>query len=48
MSQGRAIRRIVALFDSIEDMIAENDRRCDLESDDDNLTLESVFYLSIS
>ncbi|KAG1789970.1 uncharacterized protein HD556DRAFT_1242993 [Suillus plorans] len=41
MSQGRAIRRIVALFDSIEDMIAENDRRCDLESDDDNLTLES-------
>ncbi|KAG1782295.1 hypothetical protein EV702DRAFT_1191957 [Suillus placidus] len=35
MSQGRALRRIVALFDSIEDMIGENDRRCDLEGDDD-------------
>ncbi|KAG1806956.1 hypothetical protein EV424DRAFT_1544050 [Suillus variegatus] len=40
MSQGRAIKRIVALFDSIEDMIAKNNRRCDLESDDDNLTLD--------
>ncbi|KAG1760571.1 hypothetical protein EDD22DRAFT_780969 [Suillus occidentalis] len=43
MSQGRAIRRIIALFDSVEDMICENDRRCELEgaSDDDNVTLAS-------
>ncbi|KAG2753926.1 hypothetical protein P692DRAFT_201704850 [Suillus brevipes Sb2] len=43
MSQGRAIRRIVALFDSIEDMIVENDRRCDHEDDDHDMTIESVF-----
>lgn len=34
MSKGRAIRRIVILYDGIEDLIAENDRRCDDESDD--------------
>jgi hypothetical protein len=44
MSKGRALRRIVSLFDTIEDMICENDRRCNLEEeeDDDNGTLESV------
>ncbi|KAG1763642.1 hypothetical protein EDD22DRAFT_776896 [Suillus occidentalis] len=36
MSQGRAIRRIVTLFDSIEDLICENDRRCDIDDNDDN------------
>lgn len=36
MSQGRAIRRIVTLFDSIEDLICENDRRCDNDDNDDN------------
>lgn len=40
MSKGRAIRRMVTLFDTIEDMISENDRRCDLDNDDDNVTLE--------
>ncbi|KAG2755368.1 hypothetical protein P692DRAFT_20717610 [Suillus brevipes Sb2] len=34
VSKGRAIRRIVILYDGIEDLIAENDRRCDDESDD--------------
>ncbi|KAG1854080.1 hypothetical protein C8R48DRAFT_610164 [Suillus tomentosus] len=29
VSQGRAIRRIVALYTPIEDLIAENDRRCE-------------------
>lgn len=42
MSKGRAIRCIVSLFDTIENMICENDRRCNLEEeeDDDNGTLE--------
>ncbi|KAG1765296.1 hypothetical protein EV702DRAFT_981610 [Suillus placidus] len=33
LAQGRGVRRVVALFDSIEDLIAENDRQYD---DDDN------------
>ncbi|KAG2096362.1 uncharacterized protein F5147DRAFT_584102 [Suillus discolor] len=33
ISQGRAIRRMVALYSPIEDLIAENDRRC--ENDDE-------------
>ncbi|KAG1762427.1 hypothetical protein EDD22DRAFT_847107 [Suillus occidentalis] len=36
MSQGRAIRRTVSLFDSIEELIGENDRRCDNDDDNDN------------
>ncbi|KAG1896109.1 uncharacterized protein F5891DRAFT_959089 [Suillus fuscotomentosus] len=40
MSKGRAIRRIVTLFDNIEDLIGENDRRCDLDSEDENVTLD--------
>jgi hypothetical protein len=28
--KGRAIRRLVSLFDGLEDLIAENDRREDL------------------
>ena len=39
LSQGRSIRRIVALFDSIEDLVSENDRRYDNGSDED-ATLE--------
>jgi len=31
VSQGRAIRRLVALYTPIEDLIAENDRRCEYE-----------------
>jgi hypothetical protein len=34
VSQGRAIRRMVDLYTPIEDLIAENDRRCE-ESDKD-------------
>ncbi|KAG2089223.1 hypothetical protein BD769DRAFT_1632214 [Suillus cothurnatus] len=48
MSQGRAIRRMVTLFDGIEDLISENDRRCDNEDDDHDVTVESVFYLDIT
>lgn len=40
MSKGRAVRRIVALFDSIEDLICENDRRCDLDGEDEDVTLD--------
>ncbi|KAG1848591.1 hypothetical protein C8R48DRAFT_614812 [Suillus tomentosus] len=40
MSKGRAIRRIVTLFDNIEDLIGENDRRCDLDGEDENVTLD--------
>ncbi|KAG1790438.1 uncharacterized protein HD556DRAFT_1242329 [Suillus plorans] len=40
MSKGRAIRRIVTLYDTIEDLISENDRRCD--SNDDKVTPELV------
>lgn len=38
-SQGRAIRRLVTLYDNIEDLISENDRRCELD-DDEDMTLE--------
>jgi len=31
MAQGRGIRRIVNLYDSIEDLVAENDRRFEEE-----------------
>ncbi|KAG1730566.1 hypothetical protein EDD22DRAFT_960706 [Suillus occidentalis] len=34
VSKGRAIRRIVTLFDGIEDLIVENDRRCEDEPDE--------------
>lgn len=40
MSKGRAIRRIVTLFDSIEDLTRENDRRCELDDEDEDVTLE--------
>jgi hypothetical protein len=38
LAQARGIRRVVALFDSIEDLVAENDRRYD--DDDEDGTLE--------
>jgi hypothetical protein len=40
MSKGRAIRRIVTLFDAIEDLICENDRRCELDDEDEDVTPE--------
>ncbi|KAG1728412.1 hypothetical protein EDD22DRAFT_961062 [Suillus occidentalis] len=46
MAQGRAIRRIVALFDSIEDLVAENDRRH--EEDNEDHTLEQIGYITLS
>ncbi|KAG1733769.1 hypothetical protein EDD22DRAFT_960178 [Suillus occidentalis] len=33
VAQGRAIRRVVTLFDSLEDLVAENDRRYEFEED---------------
>jgi hypothetical protein len=48
MSKGRGIRRIVTLFDSIEDLICENDRHCENDNDDENVTIESVLYLCLS
>ncbi|KAG2741436.1 hypothetical protein P692DRAFT_20751824 [Suillus brevipes Sb2] len=35
MAQGRAIRRVVALFDNVEDLVTENDRRYELTGDED-------------
>ena len=40
MARGRAIRRVVSLFDNIEDLVGENDRRCDVDDDDAETTLE--------
>ncbi|KAG2109363.1 uncharacterized protein F5147DRAFT_773175 [Suillus discolor] len=40
MAQGRALRRVVALFDNVEDLVAENDRRYDDEQQDQDATLE--------
>jgi hypothetical protein len=40
MSKGRAIRRIVTLFENIEDLICENDRRCDLDGENESTTVE--------
>lgn len=37
ISQGRAIRRMVALYSPIEDLIDENDRRCE-DTDSDSST----------
>ncbi|KAG1730221.1 hypothetical protein EDD22DRAFT_853026 [Suillus occidentalis] len=36
MAQGRAIRRVVSLFDNIEDLVTENDRRLEDDSDQDS------------
>ncbi|KAG2745343.1 hypothetical protein P692DRAFT_201687017, partial [Suillus brevipes Sb2] len=40
MARGRAIRRVVSLFDNIEDLVGENDRRCDVDDDDAETTLD--------
>ncbi|KAG1758878.1 hypothetical protein EDD22DRAFT_783326 [Suillus occidentalis] len=44
MSKGRAIRRVVTLFDNIEDLICENDRRCELEGEDEDRTVSSKSF----
>ncbi|KAG1870407.1 hypothetical protein C8R48DRAFT_596949 [Suillus tomentosus] len=38
--RGRAIRRIVTLYDALEDLIAENDRRCDDQQSDEDVTID--------
>ncbi|KAG2123040.1 hypothetical protein BD769DRAFT_1359952 [Suillus cothurnatus] len=40
VSQGRAVRRMVALYSPIEDLIAENDRHCEDEESDSEFTTE--------
>ncbi|KAG1797128.1 uncharacterized protein HD556DRAFT_1441286 [Suillus plorans] len=40
VSQGRAIRRLVALYTPIEDLISENDRRCEHEDTSGVSTVE--------
>ncbi|KAF9047615.1 hypothetical protein BJ165DRAFT_1403296 [Panaeolus papilionaceus] len=40
ISMGRGIRRLVALFEPLEDLIVEADRRCDLEPSDTAATSE--------
>lgn len=45
IAKGRAIRRVVTLFDSIEDLVAENDRRHEIDSDPDATSaIESEFH----
>jgi hypothetical protein len=50
LAQGRAFRRVGALFDGIEDLVSENDRRYDIDGDEDGeaATVESVFFLVTS
>ncbi|KAG1736265.1 hypothetical protein EDD22DRAFT_787551 [Suillus occidentalis] len=52
MSKGRAIRRVVTLFDNIEDLICENDRRCELEEEDEDRTVDQdrlqVGYITLN
>jgi hypothetical protein len=36
MSQGRAIRRVVSLFDNVEELVNENDRRHEADEDAEN------------
>ncbi|KAG2370325.1 hypothetical protein BDR07DRAFT_1370868 [Suillus spraguei] len=38
--KGRAIRHIVTLYDLIEDLIAENDKRCKDKNANDNVTID--------
>ncbi|KAG2741070.1 hypothetical protein P692DRAFT_20880354 [Suillus brevipes Sb2] len=37
ISQGRAVRRMVALYANVEDLIAENDRRCEEDWEDSSV-----------
>lgn len=47
MAQGRALRRVVTLFDNVEDLVTENDRRYDIEQQDEDATPEYVFHFWI-
>lgn len=35
MTQGRAICRLISMFESIDDLVEEHDRRLSLESEED-------------
>ncbi|KAG1734850.1 hypothetical protein EDD22DRAFT_959985 [Suillus occidentalis] len=52
MSKGRAIRCVVTLFDNIEDLICKNDRRCELEEEDEDRTVDQdhlqVGYITLN
>jgi hypothetical protein len=36
MAQGRALRRVVSLFDNVEELVSENDRRYEADEDATN------------
>ncbi|KAG1893977.1 uncharacterized protein F5891DRAFT_985423 [Suillus fuscotomentosus] len=40
MAQGRAIRRVVSLFDNVEDLVTENDRRYELTGGDEEVNVD--------
>ncbi|KAH7926004.1 hypothetical protein BV22DRAFT_1010124 [Leucogyrophana mollusca] len=40
VNRGRVIRRLVSMFDSVGDMVAENDRRADMLDTDEDLVTE--------
>lgn len=40
MARGRAIRWVISLFDNIEDLVSENDRRCDVDDEVAETTFE--------
>ncbi|KAG1739680.1 hypothetical protein EDB19DRAFT_1908704 [Suillus lakei] len=42
MAQGRAFRRVVALFDNIEDLVGENDRRYDVEDEETSVNQDRL------
>ncbi|KAG1730430.1 hypothetical protein EDD22DRAFT_960728 [Suillus occidentalis] len=44
MAQGRAIRRIVTLFDNVGDLVTENDRRYDFDGDEES----NVGYIALT
>ncbi|KAG2737551.1 hypothetical protein P692DRAFT_20761462 [Suillus brevipes Sb2] len=46
MAQGRAIRRVVTLFDNVEDLVTENDRR--YEDDDEDTSVDADYSPSDS
>ncbi|KAG1845997.1 hypothetical protein C8R48DRAFT_616840, partial [Suillus tomentosus] len=48
LAQGRGLRRMVALFDSIEDLVVENDRRYDDDSNEDTTLDQDRLQLGYS
>ncbi|KAG2086691.1 hypothetical protein BD769DRAFT_1373503 [Suillus cothurnatus] len=48
MAQGRAIRRVISLFDNVEDLVTENDRRYDLNDDEENYYRLQVGYVALT